>query len=63
METMKKHPETGEVLYLRKRRDGSMAESAYIWQSLDAATTLDPTDEEDQAAVNNYNGGRSITDR
>jgi hypothetical protein len=63
MITQKKHPETGETLFFRRRTDGGIADSLYVWESADGKTTLDATEEEDRVAVNHYNGSRSITDR
>lgn len=63
MKMTKRHPDTGQTLYLTGRKDGSMTDSAYVWASSDGATILDATEDEDQAAVDRYNGGRSITGR
>jgi len=43
---------------IRKRRDGSAVDSAYIWIGSDGSE-IDATDEEDESMVNS----RSITDR
>lgn len=44
---MKSDPETKIPLYPVRRIDGSMADSAYVWKSLDGRIQLDPTDEEE----------------